>query len=339
MAQVLTGAQVEQYRTDGYTLAGGIFTPAELDVLERELDELMQRRLRNAAPMDATWQGDWKDTLAAQSSAAGQFSAPVGGGPSAGRTTAPAAQAAGAATAVAAPANRAAPAAAAPANRAAPAVAAPANRAVPAVAAQTAPAVKTELLHTHDVQAYSAAWARVLTHERFTAALADLLGPNVALHHTKGFLKPPERGSAFPMHQDYPYFPHTLGTMLAAIIHLSDATEEMGCFRVYPGTHRRGPLPVVNDQQPYVDPHEWPIAGATPVPARRGDVVFFSYLLVHGSDINRSSRTRKTVLVQVRDAADHPQYTHRDNSHALGLILRGVNPLLNGETLAAGSGT
>ncbi len=199
--------------------------------------------------------------------------------------------------------------------------------------------VKTEILHTHDIQAYSAAWTRVLVHDRFTGALADLLGPNVALHHTKAFIKPPEKGSAFPMHQDYPYFPHTLGTMMAAIIHLTDATEDMGCVRVCPGTHKLGPLDIVDPKQPYLDPREWPIAKATPLPARRGDVLFFSYLLVHGSDINRSPRTRKTVLVQVRDPADRPRYTHRDNSHALGLMLRGINPLASGETLAAGSGT
>jgi ectoine hydroxylase-related dioxygenase (phytanoyl-CoA dioxygenase family) len=263
MPNMLTTEQIHHYHEQGYVMAADIFSAGELDVLERELDELMQRRLRNAAQIDATWAGDWKDNL---------------------------------------------------------------DR-------------RTEILHTHDVQAYSAAWARVLTHERFTGALADVLGPNVALHHTKGFIKPPEKGSAFPMHQDFHYFPHTLGTMMAAIIHLSEATEEMGCFRVYPGTHRQGPLPIVNEKQPYLDPARWPIAGAKVLPARRGDVVFFNYLLVHGSDINRSPRTRKTVLVQVRDPADRPRHSHRDNSHALGFMLRGVNPLANGETLAAGSGT
>lgn len=263
MPNVFSPAQIDQYRRDGYLMTSGLFAAAELDRMECELDELMQRRLRNSARIDATWAGDWKDALG----------------------------------------------------------------------------MKTEILHTHDVQAYSAVWARVLVHDRFTGALADLLGPNVALHHTKAFIKPPEKGSAFPMHQDYHYFPHTLGTMMAAIIHLSDATEEMGCFRVYPGTHTRGPLPIVNPQQPYLDPAQWPIDGARALPAARGDVVFFNYLLVHGSDINRSQRMRKTVLVQVRDPADRPTYTHRDNSHALGLILRGINPLANGETIAAGSGT
>jgi ectoine hydroxylase-related dioxygenase (phytanoyl-CoA dioxygenase family) len=91
-------------------------------------------------------------------------------------------------------------------------------------------------------------------------------------------------------------------------------------------------------QQPYVDQDKWPIAEAVGVPAHRGDVVFFNYLLIHGSDINRSQRHRKTVLVQVRDPADRMAEGRDDNSHALGMMLRGVNPLINGETIAAGSG-
>ncbi len=280
MPHTLTAAQVEHYHSQGYVVASGIFSAPELDELERELDGAMQRRLRNSAKIDATWQGDWKDALTAGTSTEAQQAGAAAG-----------------------------------------------------------PPPRTEILHTHDLQAYSAAFARALVHDRFTGALADLLGPNVALHHTKGFIKPPEKGSAFPMHQDYPYFPHALGTMLAAIVHLSDATEEMGCVCVYPGTHQLGPLPIVNEKQPYLDPAQWPINKATPLPAQRGDVLFFNYLLVHGSDINRSQRVRKTALFQVRDAADRPCFTHRDNSHALGLILRGINPLANGEAIAIGSGT
>jgi len=261
--QVLTAQQVEHYRDQGYVMAGGVFSTAELDELEGELDALMARRLKNAADVDATWQGAWRKDLE----------------------------------------------------------------------------VPTQIQHTHDLQAYSSAWARVLVHDRFTGALSDLLGPNVQLHHTKAFIKPPERGSPFPMHQDYPYFPHELGTMMAAIIHLSDADEEMGCLRVYPGTHKRGPLPVVDPAQPYCDPQEYPIAGAKACPGRRGDVFFFNYLLVHGSDINRSPRTRKTALFQVRDPADRRTDGRPDNSHALGFMMRGVNPLAAGEKLAAGSGT
>jgi ectoine hydroxylase-related dioxygenase (phytanoyl-CoA dioxygenase family) len=64
----------------------------------------------------------------------------------------------------------------------------------------------TKLFHCHNVQFYSAAFTRLLVDERLTGAAADLIGsPNVQLHHNKLFIKPPERGSPFPMHQDYPW--------------------------------------------------------------------------------------------------------------------------------------
>jgi phytanoyl-CoA hydroxylase len=185
-------------------------------------------------------------------------------------------------------------------------------------------AERTVVLHTHDLQAYCAEWTRALVQERFTAAMSALMGsPNVQLHHTKLFLKPPGIGSPFPLHQDYPHFPHERHSMMAAVLHLTDASEEMGCIRLIPGSHRAGPLPVAEGL--HLDPDEFPVTRALPCPARRGDVLFFSYLLVHGSGTNHSGRVRKTVLFQVRDPADR-QLSETHRSHAQGLMLRGVHP-------------
>ncbi len=63
-----------------------------------------------------------------------------------------------------------------------------------------AEAKETKILHCHDVQFYSAAFSRLIVDERLTGIAADLIGrPNVQLHHTKMFIKPPEKGSPFPM--------------------------------------------------------------------------------------------------------------------------------------------
>src|SRR5215207_5337342 len=63
----------------------------------------------------------------------------------------------------------------------------------------------TKLLHCHNVQFYSAAFTRLLVDERLTGAVADLISsPNVQLHLNLKFIKPTEKGSPFPMHQDYP---------------------------------------------------------------------------------------------------------------------------------------
>ncbi len=63
--------------------------------------------------------------------------------------------------------------------------------------------------------------------------------------------------------------------------------------------------------------------------------IFTTAELDEKSDINRSRRMRKTVLVQFRDPGDSPQAdVHR--SHAQGLMLRGIDPL-EGRSAAPGT--
>lgn len=101
-------------------------------------------------------------------------------------------------------------------------------------------AEKLVVLHTHNVQQFSARWARALYQDRFLKVATDILGADVVLHHTKLFQKPSEEGAPFPVHQDWTYFPTEKDTMIAAVIHVSNATDEMGCLRVYPGSHKLG---------------------------------------------------------------------------------------------------
>lgn len=180
----------------------------------------------------------------------------------------------------------------------------------------------TKLTHCHDVQFQSAAFTRLLVDPRMTSVSQAIIGPNVQLHHTKMFIKPPEKGSPFPMHQDYPYFPHANHSMIAAIIHFDDAPDEKGCLRVVPGSHKLGPLEAEGD-----DHHlpQFPLDQATPIPAKAGDAIFMSYLLVHGSGVNRSNEPRTTILVQLRDPADKP-LVEKHGSRGQGMMLAGVDP-------------
>ena len=184
----------------------------------------------------------------------------------------------------------------------------------------------TQLQHCHDVQFYDAAFARLIVDERFTQAASQVMGtPNVQLHHTKMFVKPPENGAPFPMHQDTPYFPHDQHSMIAAIVHFDDAPLEKGCVRVVPGSHKRGLLQH-NSQGGYHLPlSEYRLEDATPCPAQAGDALFFSYLTIHGSGINQGNEARTTILVQMRDPEDTPTInTH--NSRGQSMMLRGVDP-------------
>ncbi|HET6645495.1 MAG TPA: phytanoyl-CoA dioxygenase family protein [Fimbriimonadales bacterium] len=169
------------------------------------------------------------------------------------------------------------------------------------------------VLHTHNVQQYSAKWMQALFHPRFLEVANAILGPNVVLHHTKLFQKPAENGAPFPVHQDWTYFPTVRDTMLAAIIHVSKADDAMGCLRVYPGSHKLGRIADTSGQIDSDLLADYPLEGATPIEAEPGDVLFFHYFTLHGSMPNRSERVRKTVLVQmhsgtdrVEDGVEHP---------------------------------
>lgn len=186
----------------------------------------------------------------------------------------------------------------------------------------------TALQGAHNVQFAAAAFTRLLVDDRITGVAAALMGtPNVQLHHDKFFIKPPERGSNFPMHQDYPFFPHTSHSVLAVILHLDDAPEEKGCVRAVPGSHRLGPLQHIEDADGgfHLPPDDFPFASAVPVEAEAGDALFFSYLTVHGSGLNTSSEARTTLLMQLRDPQDKPAAAVH-LSRGQGMMLRGIDP-------------
>lgn len=176
----------------------------------------------------------------------------------------------------------------------------------------------------HDLHYHDAAFMRAIIHPRLVSILQKLIGPNVQLHHSKMLVKPPEKGAAFPMHQDYPYFPHERHTMLAASVHLDDADPENGCIYVIPKSHKKGPLPHVGHH--YLNHKEYPIEMGVPCPAQAGDVLFFNYLTIHGSQPNKSDRIRRNVLFQYRDPSDPPTKDVHVN-WGQGLMVCGENPV------------
>jgi len=185
-------------------------------------------------------------------------------------------------------------------------------------------AAETKLLHCHDVQFYSAAFSRLIVDERVASVAQGIIGPNVQLHHTKMFIKPPEKGSPFPLHQDKPFFPHDNDSMIAAIFHFDDAPLEKGCLCVVPGSHKKD-LPHEKEGNWHLSPKDYPLSMATPLPAEAGDVVFFSYRTIHGSGVNVSNEARTTMLLQMRDPAD-PMTVRTHESRGQGMMLAGIDP-------------
>lgn len=183
-----------------------------------------------------------------------------------------------------------------------------------------------------DPQLHSALFTRYLTDPRLTGLMAQLVGPNVQLHHSKINVKTREDRAVFPLHQDHPYFPHARHSVCTVLVHLTETTSQRGCFRAIPGV--KEPLPHVDDDGHILDPETWPLEKAEELPARAGDVVFMNYLTPHGSNLNQTDEPRVLWIIQVRAAEDRPleqalgtaQPTPPGNRPAQGTMLCGANP-------------
>ena len=180
------------------------------------------------------------------------------------------------------------------------------------------------VIHTHNVQNYSSLMLEMIQNKEFLDVVEKIIGPDIVLHHTKLFEKAPKNGAAFPLHQDWSYFPTAHNSMIAAVIHLSEANEEMGCVRIVPGSHNLGKV-VDSDGHKYnSEIHDkYNLDAAIPVIASAGDVLFFHCCSLHGSMANTSSKSRKTILVQLYSGKDK---IIKGNMHTNAqLVLRGFN--------------
>ena len=86
-------------------------------------------------------------------------------------------------------------------------------------------------------------------------------------------------------------------THLKIQLYVEDVSADGGPFAFVPGSHKQGPLEHVlgADTAPHLPLEKYnpEKVESVALPARRGDVVFFSYQIIHWSDCNRTDSWRK----------------------------------------------
>ncbi len=188
---------------------------------------------------------------------------------------------------------------------------------------------KSKLTALHDLHLYSAAWCRAVTHRPLAEAMADLLGPDVELHHSTLHAKPPSTGHPFPMHQDNAFYEHADGRYVDVLVHLDDTCHANGEIRFLAGSHKAGYLPHITETPdgpctPHLPTDKYRLEDTVPVPAKRGDVVCFNVFTIHGSHINTTDRVRRLVRVGYRDP-DNQQLAGQSLGRP-GFIVHGTRP-------------
>jgi hypothetical protein len=149
-------------------------------------------------------------------------------------------------------------------------------------------------------------WASWIHRSGLRDAVLTLVGSSPALVFHAAFLKPAGVGGRVGFHQDQALWEATLPGAYSFWMPLEAADSANGGIVVCPGSHREGLVPHVPDaDHPWHDVVDLKTAGIVPVPvaSEPGDVVVWDRFLVHGSDANRSERSRRAmVLVFVPDS-------------------------------------
>ena len=159
------------------------------------------------------------------------------------------------------------------------------------------------------------------TNERIVKPMEEYLGDEVYHYHSKIIWKKPGDGG-FDWHQDYGYWYHNAclyPDMGSCFIMLDRATKENGCLKVLKGSHKVGRIGhgVSDTPEQTADMeritelekrHE-----SVYITAEPGDVLFFHSNLLHSSDENKSSESRRTLIVCFNTKSNNP---YKESGHA-----------------------
>ncbi len=191
---------------------------------------------------------------------------------------------------------------------------------------------ETVLFHALGAWRVSPAYHDLLFLPPIVTAAEQLLGGPVRLWHDQIFVKPPRDGAVVEWHQDFSYWTRTKPMAhLTCWIGLDDSTEENGCVRYVPGSHRWDLLPRVHLSGKMSAVFEFLTdeqrAVFDPVPAllSAGEASFHHPLTLHGSYENNSNVPRRAAVLNfIRDGvvsnSDEP-------------LLAGVPPIPKGHKI------
>ncbi len=150
-------------------------------------------------------------------------------------------------------------------------------------------------------------WKHVAAHPALLEIAREVVGEQVFPLNGGGvFLKPPGSDKSVPWHQDaspfamHPVDGHATNPLLFDFwLGLTPATREMGCLRLIPGSQHRGRLEhkAAGGILPQLDIHAlgYSDRDIVSVETGPGDVIVWHQDMIHGSEPNRSSRSRVAV--------------------------------------------
>jgi hypothetical protein len=169
---------------------------------------------------------------------------------------------------------------------------------------------------------------------------AQLIGLDFCLWNMSFFAKPAHNGKKTPYHQDGEYWPIQPLATCTVWIAIDEATEENGCLKYIPGSHKDTRL-LAHEVKPDADytldrelaksEYDESIAENLILPA--GGMALHDIYIAHGSEENRSTKPRRGMTLRLMPTSSvynrelarqrHAERGGFDMSHHSIFLLRG----------------
>jgi ectoine hydroxylase-related dioxygenase (phytanoyl-CoA dioxygenase family) len=140
-------------------------------------------------------------------------------------------------------------------------------------------------------------------HPAILDVVHSLIGPDLKIYVDQTLCKPPRVGSAKPPHQDSAYWTNIdPPNLVICWMALDDATEENGCMRFIPGSHKLGVIEHKHLEDFRVEDDRVDYEREVAVPLQAGGCSFHHSLAMHRTDANRSPHRRIGLTVAYMSA-------------------------------------
>jgi len=152
---------------------------------------------------------------------------------------------------------------------------------------------------------YSPALRSIVGRDDLIELAKALIGGPVQLHHSKLMVKPAKRGTEQPWHQDFFYWQGKEQRQVAGFLCIDPSTKENGCLQVIPGTHKNGLREHHKEFHEITGERHWvcevkdkELQEIQYFEGEPGDMIFFSSMVLHASDPNKSENSRRAVIFE-----------------------------------------
>ncbi len=185
-----------------------------------------------------------------------------------------------------------------------------------------------QLRRVADPEKHHRAFEALRHHSGILDVVESLLGPNLRFDHGKLNIKEPGgNDAAIEWHQDWAFYPHTNGDMVAVGIYLDDCDENNGPLMVIPESHR-GPILQHEENGTFTGAADIHSAGldnsqAVALAGRAGSITLHHVRALHGSRPNTGDRPRLLMLNSYKAADCWPILGISDLDWYHGCMVRG----------------